>query len=56
MHTFDRTYTFNRLLIEREEWLQGDSFQRFHDHFFKKWVLYQYFSNLMENMNYTMNY
>ena len=36
MHTFDRTYTFRRLLKEPEECLQGGSFQRFHDTFFKK--------------------
>ena len=36
MHTFDRTYTFHRLLIEPEECLQGGSFQRFHDPFFLK--------------------
>ena len=51
MHTFDGTYTFHRLLIEPGECLQGGSFQRFHDPFFKKRVLYQHFSNLMENTN-----
>ena len=51
MHTFDRTYTFHRLFIEPEEFLQSGSFQRFHDPFLKKRVLYQHFSNLMENMN-----
>ena len=51
MHTFDRTYTFHRLLIELEECLHGGSFQRFNDPFLKKRVLYQHFSNMMENMN-----
>ena len=36
MHTFDRTYTFHRLFIEPEEFLQSGSFQRFHDSFLKK--------------------
>ena len=35
MHTFDRTITFHRLSIEPEECLQGGSFQRFRNPFFK---------------------
>ena len=45
MYTFDRPYAFRRLLIEPEECLQDGSFQRFHDPFFKKRVLYQHFTN-----------
>ena len=43
MHTFDRTYTFHRLLIEPEECLQGSSFQRFDDPFFLKRVISAFF-------------
>ena len=51
MHTFDHTYTFHRTLIEPGECLQEGTFQRSHDPFFKKRVLYQHFSNLIENTN-----
>ena len=51
MHTFDRTYTFHRLLIDPEECLQGGSFQHFHDPYFKNGCYISIFSNLMENMN-----
>ena len=46
MNTFDRKYAFHRLFMKPEKCLQGGSFQRFHDPFYKKRVLYQHFRKI----------
>ena len=43
MHTFDGTYTFQRLLIEPEECLQGVVFNVFTILFFKTGVILAFF-------------
>ena len=49
IHKESNKHTFHRFLIEPRGSLQDDSFQHFHDPFFKNGLLA--FSNLKENMN-----